>query len=579
MEYGDDNVQRRKTLEERLLLINERISETSSMKAEFQKKSENERTSISYAINELICALHEREKSIWKDLNLVTNQNCRKFDDDFPLLMKAKEKIEKILKTNDRSMNTYQILNESDKLIQLSEIHIDISNMKQLKTSFKKFGKVSLEEIDISSPGNGMVNQKNLFFISFDQTPKKKAPTGLAAPKWGKVQSPEPVVQESFDISKFRRTSAEIREGMRTKRKPKTKTTSKVATTTTVALTDLKRSGTFIKDAVNDQLKLPNINLDEEKERKNEEEDDGEIGEELKDPNSPKHAEYLSTLGKQVLTYRNRRRIKRILMNEINGEMKLNKPNGITISPTSNGAVAICDSGNHQVVIIQQKSGRCVKCIKPFRAPFGICSTENGDYIISDNEANTVSIFDRFGQFVRLIANVKYKFSSPTAIAYDIRTELIYICDKGNHRIQIYTINGNYVSQFGRKGTKHGNLSSPTYLALSQQHERLYVSDTFNHRIEVFDLKGEFMFSIGEKGTKFGQLRYPRGIAVDVNGNIVVVDSGNFRLQVFKNDGVYVTSVLQNLPSLQFEDLEDVLITSGYNILVSDHSLNRVQII
>lgn len=61
----------------------------------------------------------------------------------------------------------------------------------------------------------------------------------------------------------------------------------------------------------------------------------------------------------------------------------------------------------------------------------------------------------------------------------------------------------------------------------------VYVSDTGNHRVEKFDREGNFITQWGGFGNGKGQFNFPYGIAVDAKGSVFVVDSGNTRVEQF----------------------------------------------
>jgi DNA-binding beta-propeller fold protein YncE len=61
----------------------------------------------------------------------------------------------------------------------------------------------------------------------------------------------------------------------------------------------------------------------------------------------------------------------------------------------------------------------------------------------------------------------------------------------------------------------------------------VYVTDTGNHRIEKFDREGNFISQWGGFGNGDGQFNFPYGITVDTKGSVFVVDSGNTRVQQF----------------------------------------------
>lgn len=49
---------------------------------------------------------------------------------------------------------------------------------------------------------------------------------------------------------------------------------------------------------------------------------------------------------------------------------------------------------------------------------------------------------------------------------------------------------------------------------------------------QVFTTEGELVLKFGSNGEGNGQFNAPTGVAVDVNGNIIVADWGNSRIQV-----------------------------------------------
>lgn len=50
--------------------------------------------------------------------------------------------------------------------------------------------------------------------------------------------------------------------------------------------------------------------------------------------------------------------------------------------------------------------------------------------------------------------------------------------------------------------------------------------------MQVFNTDGEFLLKFGSNGEGNGQFNAPTGVAVDGNGNIIVADWGNSRIQV-----------------------------------------------
>jgi sugar lactone lactonase YvrE len=96
-----------------------------------------------------------------------------------------------------------------------------------------------------------------------------------------------------------------------------------------------------------------------------------------------------------------------------------------------------------------------------------------------------------------------------------------------------------YSSSFGTSGTGNGQFAHPGDIALGREGEILVV-DTNNNRIEKFSGPGGYLGQFGTKGSGNGQLNRPTAIAVAANGNLWVTDSGNKRVEEFTPSGACV---------------------------------------
>ena len=108
------------------------------------------------------------------------------------------------------------------------------------------------------------------------------------------------------------------------------------------------------------------------------------------------------------------------------------------------------------------------------------------------------------------------QFNGPESIAVDSEGKL-YISDHNNHRVQVFTGNGQFVYSFGKKGSGQGELNGPTGVCVDASY--VYVADCRNNRVCVFTKDGQFITSCGE-----GHFTYPQGMFVDPNGMFVGSD-------------------------------------------------------
>ena len=99
----------------------------------------------------------------------------------------------------------------------------------------------------------------------------------------------------------------------------------------------------------------------------------------------------------------------------------------------------------------------------------------------------------------------------------------------GEHQL---TITGRLVRTIGRRGEEPGQFNFPTFLALAR--DRLVVSDTMNARVQLIPLNNDSPPQIvGERGTYLGNLVRPKGVAVDSENNLYVIESYHDHLLIF----------------------------------------------
>lgn len=108
----------------------------------------------------------------------------------------------------------------------------------------------------------------------------------------------------------------------------------------------------------------------------------------------------------------------------------------------------------------------------------------------------------------------------------------LYVADACNHRIQVWTRQGECVRAFGTPGKEDGELQYPYDLAFTTgQTPYLYVVEYGNHRVQKFTLEGKSLGCWGGPGREPGKLSSPWALAVDSQNCIHVIDSMNHRVQ------------------------------------------------
>ena len=88
------------------------------------------------------------------------------------------------------------------------------------------------------------------------------------------------------------------------------------------------------------------------------------------------------------------------------------------------------------------------------------------------------------------------------------------------------------------------------------------------------------MDSFGKEGSNAGEFKQPRGICTDAEGFILVADSGNCRVQVFRADGAYVAHFGgMGSESGKFRGMEGLTVSPNGDVIICDKENNRIQIL
>ncbi len=138
----------------------------------------------------------------------------------------------------------------------------------------------------------------------------------------------------------------------------------------------------------------------------------------------------------------------------------------------------------------------------------------------------------------------------------------------------------------GGRGAGKGEFDSPLGMCIDDN-GNILVADTGNGRIEKFSPTGTFLSALGIDRIGHGQLGEPNGIAVDRSGNIYVAEvASNHRVQKLAPDGTFIAEghVLSSWGSKgsgdgQFNDPTSVAVdsTSG-KVYVADPVNKRIQV-
>lgn len=212
-------------------------------------------------------------------------------------------------------------------------------------------------------------------------------------------------------------------------------------------------------------------------------------------------------------------------------------------------------------------------CDGKFKYPEGVAvNPRTGHVFVCDGGNHRVQVFSSNGV---LLHKWGTEMQTPTGIA--LSGDEVYITDVQNNRVCVFGVDGILKRQWGTEGYEDGQFSSPTGIAVSSNKE-VFVIDTRNHRVQVFGPRGDYRRQWGDEGIGEEELKYPSGIAVSDEEEVFVCDSANNRVIVFDKNG----SFLREWGSVgndygEFDDPNFVALSGG-KIVVSDSLNCRMQV-
>ena len=97
------------------------------------------------------------------------------------------------------------------------------------------------------------------------------------------------------------------------------------------------------------------------------------------------------------------------------------------------------------------------------------------------------------------------------------------------------------VWSFEESGDEEMAFHRPKMIEIDKS-EKHYIIDSFNYRVQVFDSNGRFLYTIGREGQGPGEFSLPNGIAIDENKQLIISDAFNRRIQLFDSTGHFINS-------------------------------------
>lgn len=213
--------------------------------------------------------------------------------------------------------------------------------------------------------------------------------------------------------------------------------------------------------------------------------------------------------------------------------------------------------------------------------PTCVSFSRRGTVLIPDTHYSAIREYSTEGELIfewGHYGSTVNEFIYPTGIV-EASDGRYYISEYGEdaERVHVCETDGTFIDIWGEFGEGPRQFNRAMDIVLGTNDELLVV-DSGNHRIQRLNMGGELLGEFGGVGSGPGQLEHPFDAAATPDGQVVVVEYGNCRLSLFSPTGEFIAHFgdLGRIPG-RFAGPRGVTVSDSGYIFVADTDNDRVQ--
>ncbi|XP_005094764.1 uncharacterized protein LOC101846341 isoform X2 [Aplysia californica] len=219
-------------------------------------------------------------------------------------------------------------------------------------------------------------------------------------------------------------------------------------------------------------------------------------------------------------------------------------PTGLTVR--SDGLLVVADTGNNRVKVLRDDelvmSIGGEKDVSFQRPSAVVCDSLDNMYVKDDH---CVQAFDASGKKFNTFGQRIFQHPFGLALAKPTNKTCAVLVDETRKAPKVfsYTLGEDRLDSYSYTPLMQAGTPLSKVRFLAAHKNMVLASDLGSSMMYLSTVDGQFVKRFGKYGNGICEFREPSGVAVDAEGNWLVGDSKNNRIQAFTSDGYFLASV------------------------------------
>ena len=206
-----------------------------------------------------------------------------------------------------------------------------------------------------------------------------------------------------------------------------------------------------------------------------------------------------------------------------------------------------------------------------FSHPTGVsvdCLT--GNIFVGDCFNDRLQVFDKDGKYLYKFGDRDGAGKIKRPLCIDFYQNQIFVSQRTGGCLFLCDLNGTFLQQIGTPGNGEGQFYNPHGIAINQSNGEIFVCDRGNNRVQIFSKYFRFKSQFGK-----GILKSPTDIKLTSEFMYLLITTKPF-LYCFKHDLTQVQSPVLTSISKHLKNPWSFCIDGAGNFIISDYDLNAV---